>query len=175
MLMKRAAAALVAAFLLLATNGCYTQLKSRSPKLIPDEPETEVETSWDFDWGWTEPEYYNSTVYYDYYYIPWWDECIWCDNDDETSSSNQSVIEPSPEAGKITRRDEPYFQPSVQVPANNTYTQPSVVTETPSSPPSGQTTIQPSQPTEPSRDKKPAQTTNDSNNTGTKITRGGRR
>jgi hypothetical protein len=176
MLMKRAAATLVAAFLLLATNGCYTHLKSRATKLVPDEPVVEQETVWDFDWGWIEPDYYNSTVYYDYYYVPWWDGCSWCDNDDETTSSGQSTIEPSPENGKITRRDEPdYLQPSVQVPPNNTYIPPSVVTETPPSPPSGQTVIQPSQPTEPSRDKKPAPVTDDSNNSNTKIKRAGRR
>jgi hypothetical protein len=167
MLIKRAAAILIAAFFMLATNGCYTHLKSPMVKLVPDEPETEIETTWDFDWGWAEPDAYNATVYYDYYYVPWWDDCSWCDENRGSSSDDRPpLFTISAESGKIGRREEEPIQPSVQLQPPQDKPSPTPTVE---NPPTSEPIVQPAQPSQGSDSK-----STDSNSS-KKIKRPGRR
>jgi hypothetical protein len=173
MLIKRTAAILIAVFLFISISGCYTRLKSPKPKLIPDEPEISTEAQWDFGWGWYEPDWYVSNSYYDYYYINWWDECRWCE--DETPSAPD--IGPVDESGKIPRRGDYDYNPNVQVhpPSNNQYVPTDVIvspSDPPSPPPPSQPVVQQKQPDNSSNDNGSSDSQSSSNK---KITRRGRR
>jgi hypothetical protein len=77
------AAILIAVFLLLVLSGCYTRIKSPAVKIVPDTPnDLTVQESWDFGWGWYDQNWSDYNAYYGYYYVAWWDECRWCDDDE---------------------------------------------------------------------------------------------
>jgi len=122
---KNIAAIIVAAFLLITANGCYTKLKSLDAKLVPDAPVTESETSteteWDFSWGWYQPEWDSDGDYRDYYRTSWWDDPPWSDDSpNDTSRAGQSDIQPADQSGKIETRgnnDPLIIQQDVQVKA----------------------------------------------------------
>ena len=99
MLKARQAAILIAVFLMIGLNGCYTKFEQAKVKLVPDDNKTVIYEDWDFSRGWYRDgiEVYNT--YYDYYYAQWWDECVWC-----TDNAPEQVFESEP-GGKIDRRD----------------------------------------------------------------------
>jgi len=99
MLKARQAAILIAVFLLISLNGCYTKFKQAEVKLVPDTDKTVIYDDWEFGRGWYRDGIEVYATYYDYYYAQWWDECVWCAN-----SVPSRVIETEP-SGKIDRRD----------------------------------------------------------------------
>jgi hypothetical protein len=168
MLLKRAAAILIAVFLLLNISGCYTKLKSPEPRLVPDDPVIEGDApEWDFGWGWYSPNWRTTNVYYDYYHISWWDECRWCDDE---SGPDIDLFEPT---DKITHRDYFYTQPGVQIQGspNGSYI-PSEVIVVPSDPPAPQPIVQQKQP---DNSRGNGDSSNSQNDSGKKIKRTGRR
>ena len=106
----RKTAPLVAVFLLISLDGCYTTLRMAN---------TEIETNrisdtadWHFGYGWYlgNPEYQDDYRYF--YYTPWWDNCRWCGQ-----SENDFTLIPSsePPGGKIGRREpEKYYSGQYQ-------------------------------------------------------------
>lgn len=83
MLKLSKAAIIIAVFLLTATSGCYTKLKSTEVRIIPEaEDEQYIEADWDFGWGWSDPGWDYNDSYHIYYQVNWWDECRWCEKDE---------------------------------------------------------------------------------------------
>jgi len=99
MLKARQAAILIAVFLLIGLNGCYTKFKQAEVKLVPDANKTVIYDDWDFGRGWYRDGIEVYDTYYDYYYAQWWDQCVWC-----TNNVQVRVIETEP-GDKIDRRD----------------------------------------------------------------------
>jgi len=99
MLRARQAAILIAAFLLISLDGCYTKFRLAETKLVPDDNKTVVYDDWEFSRGWYRDGIEVYAAYYDYYYGQWWDQCVWCGD-----NNTVRVIATEP-AGKIDRRD----------------------------------------------------------------------
>ena len=130
------AAILIAVFLSLAMNGCYTKIKSPAVRLVPDEREEIVQDEyWDFGWGWYDYRWSAYNDYYGYYGVAWWDECRWCDNDESPDLhffNNEQ---------KINRRPDDYIPQAHHI-GQPGYNQPvSVEIQAPPGPVSGSRTI----------------------------------
>ena len=114
------AAILIAVFLMLTTSGCYTKLKSTRVKIVPDAPDEVAQTAdWDFGWGWYDPTWAYNNTHYNYYHVNWWDECRWCDDDD-----NNVDIKLFDSGGKIERRSDEYIIPAVNSDFNSGFRYP---------------------------------------------------
>ncbi len=104
------AAVIIAVFLLTATSGCYTKLKSTEVKIVPDSPDQIYEEQeydgpdWNFGYGWYNPGWGYDNSYYYYYHVNWWDECRWCGSDDGNPD-----IELFENTKKIPHRSDPYL------------------------------------------------------------------
>lgn len=93
------AAIIVAAFLLLGLNGCYTKLNFAKPELMPAKPTRAY--NWDFGNGWYHDEYSNYDISYGYYYSQWWDDCRWNNNNEPSIN-----ITLDSDLTKFNRRDD---------------------------------------------------------------------
>lgn len=119
MLKLNKAAILIAVFLLLTINGCYTKLKSPNVKIIPENPDEAAEQPrWDFGWGWYDHSWSDYYDYYGYYYVSWWDECRWCGDEEEVDIHLFNNLE------KIKRRDNEYVPGAYQTGYSNYNNQP---------------------------------------------------
>jgi type IV secretory pathway VirB10-like protein len=99
MFKARQAAILIAVFLLIGLNGCYTKFRQAKVKLVPDDNNTVIYDDWDFSRGWYRDGIEVYSTYYDYYYAQWWDQ-----SPRRSKNAEAQVIETEP-AGKIERRD----------------------------------------------------------------------
>jgi hypothetical protein len=90
---------------MLIFEGCYTRLKHPEPALIPDDSSSYINAEyWDFSCGWYGSSIEIYPVSYSYYYVRWWDDCAWC-NDEYYYSNDTS----DNTITKINRRDDPFI------------------------------------------------------------------
>ena len=100
------AVVLITVFLMFIFGGCYTKLKHPRPALYVDgSGVSKSDIAWDFSYGWHGPYLEMYPEAYSYYYLQWWDDCCWRDNDYyvEQNSNDESID------GKIVRRDDIYI------------------------------------------------------------------
>jgi len=107
----RKTALIMAVFLSLVLNGCYTKFAHRG--LLESQAQAvtaEADSDrWEFGYGWYRSMYQSYDVYHGYYYGQWWDDCAWLQ---EPGPEGRSGIIDD-QSGKIGRRDNHSFQPGV--------------------------------------------------------------
>ena len=97
---KKAVILTITVFLMLNFGGCYTKLKHPQPSPGINDANG-INRDWDFGNGWHTPHLEIYPEFYSYYYIQWWNDCPWCDDNTDVEYEKDESIK-----GKINHRDE---------------------------------------------------------------------